>query len=481
MGIVSSIVGLVVVAGAVFAVGFNGSFVTSHKSTSHSPTTATKKVKDLVTKPLTPDIVALDGLIASVVPLSGWDNSSVVSNISEPTFVDTTCGTQTTTVPVSLMRSQTYVSAASPASTVSVQVEAYPAGLGAVETSYVLNQVSTCSAASVANSDLGYATQSFEVNSTIPNNFDSSVYIRVGDVVGVVTTAGSKIADASTSWASSWYPSWAKFLTTNVCPQQTSTVADSSRSPYSVNYAGGWNKREVVILDKQRKVAADIAGHVLLLGSTIKVSTNTATTSPAPANTVTVLPTVAEKPVLAVPLTGYPASLKITLPTGEPTKPIVPIFPTEPNSLATSSQVVADPVGPGCGWSFTGEAVPINKNNSSAVVAANAEFNTATKLVAARAEWWVDRYNYVIALNTYTAEVAVWNKWVAAANPVIAAALWKQYNSDVIAYQDASIVYAIAYANWEKSCPSPFNASTCANPPVAPVAPTQPAVPNPNP
>lgn len=471
LGIVSSIVGAVLAVSLVALVGFYGGVASSRNSTLHSTTTAIKKAKGFVTKSKIPDIRTLDYLMYSVVIPSGWGGSNSVSSVVLPSLVDNSCNVQTTEVPVKLNRSEVFSLLSDGKQSVTVQLMAYPAGLGAVAASYILNQAGSCSGVVVKKTDLGYATQSFEIDSANPKNFDSSVYVRVGDVLGVVTTINAPAVGLAAQWASSWYPNWSKILTVDVCPQQTSTIADSSRSPYSVNYVGGWNKREVVVLDKQRTVAADIAGHVLLLNATrgdVK-------------STVTVLPTSAETPVVAVPLTGYPTTLSVSLPSGEPGKPVVPIFPTEPNSLATSAYVVADPIGPGCGWAFTGETPPTLSNNATFVDSVNATFNAATKLVKARADWWVGRYDYVTALNEYMTAVTAWNIWVSSANVIIATALWKQYNSDVIAYQDASIIYAVTYAGWKRNCPAPFDASTCPNQPKAPVAPTVPPVPNPNP
>ena len=95
--------------------------------------------------------------------------------------------------------------------------------------------------------------------------------------------------------------------------------------------------------------------------------------------------------------------------------PLMPVSPTI--SLTTNLSIrVSDPVGPGCGWSFTGEASPPSPSASSI---ASEKKTAINKLLEVWTSWPATVNRYLQAMSTYNANLDSYNAYQAelATNP----------------------------------------------------------------
>ena len=370
------------------------------------------------------------------------------------------------TVTPAAVRSLTYTGAAE--QTAVAEILAYPAGLGAQATADLLAAAQKCPKISVTTKDMGFATQSFTIENTANPPTAREVVFRAGDVVGIVAVKGGDL-NTTPAWSKSWYATWAPVLTTVVCPDQASSLADASRSPSSPEYVGGWQHREVITLDEARQIAADTAGRILVHGGADS-STGVTKVPDAP---------LTDAGVPATLPTGYPSDVDVTLPADRPARPAVPQFPLMPTSIASAVSVVPDLVGPGCGWKFTGEKEPAFDNTAAATAAQQSRQAAVKTLVKARAHWWMARYQYAVAYNQYAADVKKWNDWESAASAAIATAWWASYDKAELAYQEQAVAWTVQYAQWQAANAASGCTTDCPTPPAKPVEPVKPTLPRP--
>lgn len=433
-----------------------------------------------------PALAVLDTLAAAAPTPDGWSLQGRTSARQLGTILDQRCAPADDPVAATVARSRSYA-APGTLSGASVQVLAYPAGLGAKITDQLRTRTKACAHTSIADDDLGWGAESFIIRDNGGRDGSGAsgrtVVFRIGDVVGVVAVRSGNAGSLAPQWAADWYATWGSVLTQEICPQQTSTTADADRSPLSSTYQGGWLKRDTIQLDDARRAAADTAGQILIRS---KVGAGKDITLPEQALNYAA-------PLAEIP--DYPSTLTVSLPGAKPTKPAAPKFPAAPTTLTTAAFRVADPQGPGCGWAFTGQPMPEFKDAQSTREAEGARIKAAADLAAARTQWWADRLAYATDYAAYAKQADTWNSWANQARQAIAATWWASYDTSVRAYSDAQIAYIAAMAQWKQNgCETPTaptsptpaptvtaqpSSPSCAVAPAAPSAPVEPALPRP--
>lgn len=476
-----------------FNLGFNA--MLDENTTDNTSTVLYKEKADTPTVG-TPKVLAetiIEELINKTPTVEGWTIQGGVNTTPVSTALDLTCATPANTVSPAYSRNLSYTNG-NPSSGLSVQVNAYNAGQGAKATEEIIKKAENCSEVTISNKNLGYATESFTIEDKGSRDGSGgegkTVVFRVGDVVGVTAVRGADktVVDALSK---NWYANWGDILTTDICPQQLSTLADASRSPFNSEYKEGWLHRETVTLDDARSLVADIVGRIVLQqnissGQT-SVQDSKALVPSEPLNT---------SPILEI--VKHPETVKVTLPENKPLKPGVPVFPQAPSTFTTEPIVLNDETGPGCGWAFTGQTSPVkdtSKEKENKIL--DARIAAADKLMEAKSLWWSDKYEYGKAYKVYASQAEVYNNWVKEANKAISKAWWEAYDQSLITYQDKVIAYIEEYTKWKAAnpkCSAPENviSSTpapttgpvtqdpnCPTPPKAPVRPAQPTIPKP--
>lgn len=449
-----------------------------------SESTKKKTSKEEEKQPPIPAEAALDKLIALTPTPENWVQQGENGTIPLGTILDAQCGPGTIAPVVS--RSRSYATSTSQGDTgASVQIVAYSAGLGAKAVEEIKSRVTACKTTRMSAEDLGYATQSFTFDDEGGEGADGRTLVaRVGDIVAFIALRGVDL-DIANKWGNDWYSQWAGVLTTDICAEQTSTIEDVKRSPISGEYSQGWLHRENVELDAARKDAADIAGRVL-----VRTKNEKAIAAGEPS--IDVIPEKALDGAALNSLPNVPAEVSFTLST-KPADPVAPTFPEAPITASTAVSRVSDPIGPGCGWAFTGQSAPEFEDKEAEKAAQKARIAAAGELIKARSAWWVARYDYAVAYAKYMKEVDAWNAWVAEGSKAIATAWWAYHDSQMVKFTDAKMKYVEELAKWESQCssvtvisnepsttPTPTPTSDiCATKPTAPVTPDAPPMPRP--
>ncbi|MET4143984.1 hypothetical protein [Arthrobacter sp. UYCo732] len=268
-----------------------------------------------------------------------------------------------------------------------------------------------------------------------------------------------------------------------VCVNPGSTVADATRSPWSV---AGYKQ----FTEEAKVVIPDVA-----LPSTGLTAETTAPaappTGPAPTPAASPAATLVRVPIPAPRLVNRTAD-----PMDRPSFPVAPAMPaavpepTEPQAPAAKAtteaelQVPASDVsGPGCGWAFTGMK-PLTFDEAAATTARTALLSDArTKLESGAKAWqnsvvtyWTEYAKYTKdaeAYNAYTAKVDEVNKtWSAISDK------WDAYDR-AVKDRDQKITQRAAFIARQDQARKDFEAKQeqCA----APAAPAPTASPSPSP
>ena len=376
----------------------------------------------------------LTQLLADVVAPTGWEQIS-----TDPTPV----------VPALYTRCQNQI--ASPAITKSlalrkvnggilVTLSAYPAGLGPQAFKQISSTASTCSGFWLTN-DVSLGTESIAVNDNgALNNSGPSgrtIWIRSGDVIGMVSIRGGGNLYLADKIISDWVQQWPNILSNQVCPDLNNTVADLTRSPLSNNYKGLTKTEKVSLTDAQlsslQSEEVDLVRNAAQVAKTSDLS----------------VPSEAYPAPKVVSLIDYPTTVIPAFPEGKPANIsiVAPIFPTEPVSPNVTGRF-EDSVGPGCGWAFTGEAVPKTLSQEE-IDKTNAELLKAQKaLLQADEQYYVAKWRYGFLYSKYLSDTVLWNTWAVPANKAIVNALWLAYDSSIITYNTNEAVYTQQNATW---------------------------------
>jgi hypothetical protein len=122
--------------------------------------------------------------------------------------------------------------------------------------------------------------------------------------------------------------------------------------------------------------------------------------------------------------------------------PVVPQVPAYPSLTAAVPVRVQDDEGPGCGWSFTGQPVPLFDPSSAALKADVDTGRAETALADKVAEYKDGVPGYRAAYTLYLADLASFQAYAEAVTTVAAA--WDVIRADQARYADALKLYAAA-------------------------------------
>lgn len=328
-----------------------------------------------------------------------------------------------------------------------VTLSAYRAGLGA--SAFVSQRATLAGCDRVVTSDapgLGIAAVHAQLGAS------HAVIWRRGDVIAAVTAPTDPSALART------VDTALEAALTDPgtrCAAQDSTVADTVRSPLGTQAFTG--------LIQTFTVTPSPAAQALLVSAD------------APGGD-TALPDVDLPRRPADPV--WPAALPAKV-----TKPHLPDAPKLPTATVTLRERVADPVGPGCGWTFLRESAPPFDAANAAQVLAEHRLRETARLDRAAYDYAGRVGTYRAALTQYASAATAWRAYAADVEKVATA--WRtirqeryQYNEQLRAYNDAVAARdAFLAAQAEAATTYQQLLDACANQP-APV-PTPPVIPAP--
>ncbi len=300
--------------------------------------------------------------------------------------------------------------------TVEVTVSALPTGSGPWTLASMSGQFNTCAdqhqdvAALLAPKDLGVAAAAVEVPT------GHAIAFRRGDVLVRVfgqpsdAVAVSRSVDATLS------------RNLGTCASQTGTIGDERRNPWlaGVDYLG-------------LQVDTDV---------TIPAKGNPA----APAGTAAVSLDATPEPIPVVELPERPADP--VWPDTVPRAVAAPTPPVSPGPEPVSDRIKVpqpDPIGPGCGWAFTGAATPtVDKaalsNRAQALQAA-----ARTSLLQRQAAWTPAVVNYYRQWAAYRKSVASYTAYATQVSAVATA--WQNIRNQREDYDNALAAYQQAIAD----------------------------------
>jgi hypothetical protein len=300
-------------------------------------------------------------------------------------------------------------------------VSAYTAGSGAVAMRDWAARLGTCatapvrvSASTVPSSDAFVAT----LPAAAGEPGATAIFWRRGDVVAVIAVA-IPAAPGMPLLAVQADPALVTALT-GVCVNQASTVADAARSP--------WVAREQFVG----------------LASPIRVTTAPSPTPVPPPGLTPVPSTWSPTPLPSVSLPERPADpvWPADLPAGVVESPVPPAVLAPAPTLSIVPSRLDDPVGPGCGWAFTGQSAPPFDAGTEAVTAQGRVAQAREDLAAAQQAWQVSVVSYWQAVADYSALATSYTAYATAVREVARA--WDRITAARKAYNDAVDAYNAA-------------------------------------
>lgn len=342
------------------------------------------------------------------------------------------------------------------------QVRVYPAGIGGLAMSQMREAARCVGGYLQPITTIGVEAFGFYKGT------NSLVVFRYGDVLGV--TAWTRNAQLNLSTVGAWATQWPAVLT-GVCRSFEGPASEALRNPIRPDYKG-YTLSQALQLDEATRASYSMSAE-----SNVRAawSGRIQPTKGAPA-----LPLSKPQPALQVdPAPVIPAGLVISLPT-QPTMPVAPVAPKAMPVIETAQTLIEDPVGPGCGWDFTGQKAPAFDQTASTATDQRVLAESLERLKVNYAEWITSAWRYAWEYSLYEEQVATWQTWVANANAKINEAAWIAYDAALLVYQQNLTNYQTAKSVWD-SCNAGQSTplATCGPEPVAPMAPTEPSEPRP--
>ncbi|QWC84546.1 hypothetical protein KLP28_13360 [Nocardioidaceae bacterium] len=315
-------------------------------------------------------------------------------------------------------RSRSWVASTGPlptdvAGTVSVSVRAYGAGGGGLALAQLSGAVSSCastyetSAPEVGVESFGFASSDL-----------STLVWRRGDVLVSMAfqqSGGPGSLDAVTPWANA-YDKRLRALLATTCAAQRAPVNASVRSPHlEPGRYEGRRDFHVVRLD-------------VPAGWETAEEMTTAPTIPIPGPDLG-LPEQPYRPYPpAAPI--FPASLP-----SEVVRPALPTAPEPAPEQAKAGEPVPDPVGPGCGWDFTGQAAPRFDAERAERIYLERRAEVQRSLRQQWRTWQEEQADYWEAYDAYESQAPAYLAYVEDASAVAAA--WAEIQAERDAYASA--------------------------------------------
>jgi len=360
-------------------------------------------------------------------PAAGWVPAGAVA-WSGGTPFDASCGRPTTDA----VLSGTRVYAIGRPQFV-LTVSAYTAGSGAVAIRDWQTRLTSCASAPVTVTQPAVPTSDAFVVSVPQSEAQpggtaqpgaTAIFWRRGDVVAVlaVPVAGAK---GMQILASQLDPALVRALT-GVCANQASTVADAVRSPW---------------------VARD---QFVGLASPIPV-TMAPSPTPRPPSGITPAPvgwSPTPLPSVSMPVRPADPVWPEALPATEVGSPVPPSVLAPAPTLSVVPSRFADPVGPGCGWAFTGQTGPPYDPAAEAVAAQGRVAQAREGLSAAQQAWQANVVQYWAQVGEYTTQANAYTAYALAVRKVAVA--WDRITAERTAYADAVERYNAAAAAREQ-------------------------------
>jgi hypothetical protein len=306
-------------------------------------------------------------------------------------------------------------------------VSAYSAGSGAVAIRDWLARIGSCSGAPVGVAAPGSPTpDAFVASSPAAGGVRgaTAIFWRRGDVVAVIAVAMSG-ASGMTALAAQVDPALATALV-GVCANPQSTVADAVRSP--------WVERDA------------FAG----LTAPVRVTAAPSPTPVPPAGVTPVPSTWSPTPLPSISYPQRPADpiWPSDLPTGGVASPVPPAVLLPAPTLSVVPSRLDDPVGPGCGWAFTGQSAPPFDAATEAVLAQGRVAQATENLAAAQVAWQASIVGYWQAVAAYSGQATSYTAYAAGVRDVATA--WDRITAARQAYADAVTAYNAAIAAREQ-------------------------------
>ena len=350
-----------------------------------------------------------------LLPGSGWRAATEVATPVE-ILTDLACPADERPSPA-VSRSRSWVAPAlpgSPATTVTVSVRAYPAGVGAA-----------------VFAGLGCAVTSRPavpgpgVDTMIVTAGDASMLAwRRGDVVATVEAAGAlKAGSAAVRALAGAVDGRLAGAIAESCVEQESVAADIVRNPIADRemFTGWQVARTVTLADRPAGSPAASAPAA------------PAVAIPAPTVELPVLGSLPKRPSGDVSPAVLPQPV---------TRPRLPDTPRPAKTAMQVQEQIADSSGPGCGWSFTAMTVPLfdgavaSRSYQAAVSAAQQSMARDWQ------RWMTDRDAYFAAYAAYVGAAGEYRSYVADVEQVRAA--WEKIREGRAAYRQALDAYESA-------------------------------------
>jgi hypothetical protein len=385
-----------------------------------TPTPTPSPTIDAVSLASSPAQRVISTVLGSAVA-TGWTPAGAVA-WSGGTPFDSPCGRPTVDAVLSGARVYSVGK-----SQVVLTVSAYTAGSGAVAIRDWAARLGSCATAPVLVSAPGVPTTDAFV-ATLPaaggETGATAIFWRRGDVVAVLAVA-SATAPGMPALAAQVDPALVTALT-GVCVDQASTVTDGVRSP--------WVARE----------------GFLGLTAPVRVTTAPSPTPVPPAGITPVPVTWAPSPLPSISYPQRPADpvWPTDLPTGGLASPVAPVVLLPAPTLSLVPSRLDDPVGPGCGWAFTGQSAPPFDAGREAVTAQGRVVQANEDLAAAQLAWQASVVSYWQAVAAYSAQATSYLAYAAGVRDVARA--WDRISAQRTAYADAVNAYNAAVSAREQ-------------------------------
>jgi hypothetical protein len=384
-------------------------------------------------------------------PNSAWQPVGQISWIGGTPY-DQTCGRPPQLGP-SISGSRVYQAAGGQ---VMVSVMAYSAGLGAGAFQDWQHQLSTCTGVSTysvpgptsASSSTTSPTDALVAwGANVKGSATASLMWRRGDILTWISAPEPMQNSLGTK--SLQFDQLLLSVISGSCASVDSVLADAARNPWLA-------PKDFTGLIQQVPVAVSHAPWPTLPPGSTPVP-HTYVPSPAPS--------------ISYPSRPADPVWPLDLPTPVAT-PELPITPTLPPSATSVPSRAPDPIGPGCGWAFTGQVPPRYDEVQQVALAQGLADQARAALLQAQAQWQSNTLAYWQQVPTYAAQLQDFLAYAAAVRDV--ALSWDSISAQRDAYDKAVAAYNDALAaqqqfiTQQQQAQAAYDAAltACANAPV---------------
>ncbi len=415
VGVAAAGLGLAVLTGAGIAAA--GVTLAPRAPTAAAPAPNAAPSIDTVSLASSPAQAAVAAVLTTPIG-TGWTPAGALTWTAGTPF-DQPCGRPTTTdAAVAASRAFTFSK-----SQVMVTVAAYAAGHGAVALDGWSTLLTDCAGTTGRVGRYSVATPGTAgLVAWLRRGPDAAVPAamllwRRGDVLVSVTVASERPGGLAALGAE--VDTAVLAVLAGRCADIDSTLADAARSPY--------------------------VDRAAFLGRTVPITIAVPPSAPpVPPPGVAPLPGAYSPGPL--PSVSYPARplepvwpLDLPVPVASPFAPVAPL--PQPGATTVPSRV-ADPVGPGCGWVFTGQVAPPFDQAASALDAEARAQQAQAELVAQQTRWQAETVSYWSEVPVYEEQAAL---FVAYADSVRAvASAWDTITAQRTEYATALAAYQLA-------------------------------------